>query len=220
VAFRASAVALFLLATMAPAAARAQCTKDIECKGDRVCEAGRCTAPPLPPPPEPTLPPPSPSVPTSASAPASSTEAAVTVEPAVPAPAPAHVTPSATSWGPLSPDRRRTMKMLGGGLMAIGGVSLLTVYVLGQASWSPSSPPTGQLLAVDVSGIIVVFAAGLVSLVAGAIVFDRANAATVSAALPPPAPKSPRPWTVRFAGVGMRETDLRTAMPVLTFDLE
>ena len=31
------------------ALANAQCTKDTDCKGDRVCEAGKCTSPVLPP---------------------------------------------------------------------------------------------------------------------------------------------------------------------------
>src|SRR5258705_5885548 len=38
---------------LASALAQAQCTKDIDCKGDRVCDAGKCTSPGLPPAPPP-----------------------------------------------------------------------------------------------------------------------------------------------------------------------
>jgi hypothetical protein len=49
---------LVLLVTLHEAAARADCAKDTECKGDRVCERGRCVAPAAAPPPSP--PPPAP----------------------------------------------------------------------------------------------------------------------------------------------------------------
>lgn len=41
IAFRASCIALAL----ASISAHAQCTKDTDCKGDRICERGTCTAP-------------------------------------------------------------------------------------------------------------------------------------------------------------------------------
>lgn len=46
---RASWVVLAGGLTLFSSVARAQCTKDTDCKGDRVCEAGKCTAPAAPP---------------------------------------------------------------------------------------------------------------------------------------------------------------------------
>ncbi|HEY8091100.1 MAG TPA: hypothetical protein VIF09_24725 [Polyangiaceae bacterium] len=49
-----SGAALGFVAALVVSPAHADCTKDIECKGDRVCEEGRCVSPPLlptPPPP-------------------------------------------------------------------------------------------------------------------------------------------------------------------------
>jgi hypothetical protein len=44
-----SGAAVLLLSTLS----HAQCTKDTDCKGDRVCEAGKCVSPALPPAPPP-----------------------------------------------------------------------------------------------------------------------------------------------------------------------
>jgi hypothetical protein len=65
---------LLSLGLVVSSAARAQCTKDTDCKGDRVCDAGKCTAPSLPP-----APPPPPGAPGTATPPGEA--------PAAPAPA-------------------------------------------------------------------------------------------------------------------------------------
>jgi hypothetical protein len=58
---RAYGAAVALVAWLAGAPARADCTKDVECKGERICEQGRCVDPPRPPPTPPQLPSPPPS---------------------------------------------------------------------------------------------------------------------------------------------------------------
>ena len=95
--------------------ARAQCTKDTDCKGDRVCDAGQCTAPA---PASPEL------------SPAPGAAAAESANPATAAPAPpmvqlAPVQPVAP-LGPLAPTdqpmrRRSTPMMVGGIVMTASG---------------------------------------------------------------------------------------------------
>ncbi len=60
-------VCVVLSVIAAPGVALAQCTKDTDCKGDRVCERGKCVTPaertetpPVPPPQQPTYEPPPP----------------------------------------------------------------------------------------------------------------------------------------------------------------
>jgi hypothetical protein len=65
--------------------ARAQCTKDTDCKGARICERGVCVEPPAPPATAPAPAPPRPAPPPPAPAPAPAPPAA----PPPPAPAPA-----------------------------------------------------------------------------------------------------------------------------------
>lgn len=88
---------------LAAAGARAQCTKDTDCKGERVCEAGKCTMPPPTPEAAPT---PAVVAPVAAEAPAiaatpeaqPAAPAAASAEPGTPAATttPAAATPAAT----------------------------------------------------------------------------------------------------------------------------
>lgn len=71
---------------LASVMAQAQCTKDTDCKGNRVCEAGKCTSPALPP-----APPAPPGSEAPAVAPASG------ADPSAPAPAPAAPTATPTT---------------------------------------------------------------------------------------------------------------------------
>src|SRR5687768_15836360 len=70
-----------LAALLLHGVAAAQCTKDTECKGDRVCDAGKCTSP------LPAAPPPPPG-PAAAPPPAGEPSAAPAGEPAAAAVAP------------------------------------------------------------------------------------------------------------------------------------
>ena len=131
------------LVMLGSAVAHAQCTKDTDCKGDRVCEAGKCTSPALP-----DAPPPPPG-----SEAGSTTGEAVTLEEdpaaegkpageAAPAPAvaaaPAKPAPDAKAQSgptaavaPLAADepevRRRSRGMMVGGIVmvSIGPLALL-----------------------------------------------------------------------------------------------
>jgi hypothetical protein len=118
------------------ALANAQCTKDTDCKGDRVCDAGKCTSP-LPP--APAAPPGSEAGP--GPGPGAVTDAAPTDAQPVPAPAPAPVnlqmqsSPSeaapAGATAPLERDepqtkRRSRAAMIGGIVMvSVGPIALL-----------------------------------------------------------------------------------------------
>lgn len=126
-------------------AARAQCTKDVDCKGDRVCEGGKCTSPAAAPP---TAPPAATdAVPAEGAAPEGATPAPAEGSPAPeqpPAPeaapaarldagpdpsAPAPTLVAATK--PLGSDepevRRRNRTMMVGGIVmvSVGPVALL-----------------------------------------------------------------------------------------------
>jgi hypothetical protein len=80
-------LALVLLAfLLAPLAARAQCTKDTDCKGDRICEAGRCVSP--------------------AHSPAAATRAQPPAPPPIAPPPPPPPAPAAPA-GPVAPAVRR-----------------------------------------------------------------------------------------------------------------
>ena len=140
----AGALALGLL-LFGSASARAACTKDTECKGDRICDAGQCVPPPttassaapLPPPPPapvpeseaPSAPPPAPAAPPpppSAPPPVSS-----------PLAPPGYIYPSVPvqSYGTATPLRprppRRSTGMMAGGIVmsALAPVAALTALV-------------------------------------------------------------------------------------------
>jgi hypothetical protein len=93
---RALLVASFVL--LSAAKASAQCTKDTDCKGDRVCEDGKCTSPAALPPAPP--PPPGSSAETPAPVPDSTAPPA-----ASPAGTPAATTPSAVPPAAAEPPR-------------------------------------------------------------------------------------------------------------------
>lgn len=207
--------AAFVVVTSLTISAHAQCTKDTECKGDRVCDAGRCAGPP---PPASTAPPavaPAPARPPDAVEPASSAPE-VTVE-TTSAPRPA-VTPDPTDVGDapiFGPSRRKKklMRGLGAGLFVTGGVSVLTLYILGQAGVSLPSE-SGQRLGVLIGAVSGAFVAGLLGVIAGALMLDHANDSNFASAAPkPPAP----PHAVRFVGLDVGETPTRTLYPVLKF---
>jgi len=81
------------------AAAQAECTKDTDCKGDRVCDAGKCTYPATALPP---APPPPPVSPEGASPPAAPAPGAVQPAPgAAPAPGAVQPSPMAPPPGPM-----------------------------------------------------------------------------------------------------------------------
>jgi hypothetical protein len=88
--------------------ARAQCSKDVDCKGDRVCETGQCVAPPPP-----------------AAAPAPASPATGSEAPAVtyPAPAAAPAAPAATQTPAEAPavpkTERNSVALMAGGLTLI-----------------------------------------------------------------------------------------------------
>jgi hypothetical protein len=112
------------------ALANAQCTKDTDCKGDRVCDAGKCTSP-LPP--APAAPPGSEAA--AGATPGAPTDAAGGGEQPVPAPAAAPVNlqlqpspsaaapPAATT--PLPRDEPRTRRRNRGAM--IGGIVMVSV---------------------------------------------------------------------------------------------
>lgn len=99
---------------LAVGVAQAQCSKDTDCKGDRVCEGGNCVAPSSAPDPAAT-----PAAPPAAVAPAPVAPAAVA--PAPVAPAPVAPVAAAPAWAPARelPRRRRhsTGMMVGGIIM-------------------------------------------------------------------------------------------------------
>lgn len=120
--------------------AHAQCTKDTDCKGDRVCEAGKCTSPQaLPPaPPPPPGPPPPDAAPAgdaaASGAPAPSSPA--TPAAVAPTPAPSAAVPPApvVAAAPLAqppadepPVERRSKPALVAGIVmvSVGPVALL-----------------------------------------------------------------------------------------------
>lgn len=109
---------LFLLA--ASGTARAQCTKDIDCKGDRICEAGRCIAAPV------AAPAPAPTS-TEGAPPAAVPAAAPAAPPPAPAPAaaPAGTVAPAPAAPPVAPEEPKT-KRNSTGLMA-GGITLISI---------------------------------------------------------------------------------------------
>jgi hypothetical protein len=118
--------AVFLASTLA----QAQCSKDTDCKGDRVCEAGMCTSPALPPAPPP---------PPGSEAPGTAAPAPGAATPPQPAPAAVNLqlqpTPSTelppaatTSLGHDEPKTRRRSRpaMVTGIIMvSVGPISLL-----------------------------------------------------------------------------------------------
>jgi hypothetical protein len=129
-----SGVAALLLS----GAAAAQCTMDTECKGDRVCEAGKCTAP-LPPAPAPAPPPGAEAPATDPSNPPPAVGAAAPpVEPAAAAPVPAPVAAQPPRRAaalqepvPVVPDepavqrRSRPLMVTGIVMVSIGPLALL-----------------------------------------------------------------------------------------------
>jgi uncharacterized membrane protein len=74
--FRAGLVAAGI--TLSSGFARAECTKDLDCEGEQICEAGKCSAPPppAPAPPAPAPAPASPPAPAPAAPPAAAPAAA------------------------------------------------------------------------------------------------------------------------------------------------
>lgn len=120
-------VALFtgVLFTLVSMTAHAQCTKDTDCKGDRVCDAGKCVmglpaAPPPPPGSEPAPP-----------AGAAATAAAAAPAPAAPAPAaaPAAAAPAAVAPAP-APEPKPAMKRHSPAMMAAGIVMVAAAPIV------------------------------------------------------------------------------------------
>ena len=110
------AVALCLSSSLA----RAQCTMDTECKGDRVCEEGKCVAPAA-------VSPPAPSAAARPAAPPVSAPPAAPVAALPPAPAPT----------PEKPEMRRhsTGMMVGGIVMtSMAPLALFTAAIYGLAN--------------------------------------------------------------------------------------
>jgi hypothetical protein len=110
---------------LASALAHAACTKDTDCKGDRVCDAGKCTSPPDATPGTPPATDGASATPAPAAPPLTPTPQQVAPTPAVPA----------VAMAPLGPDepqerRRSRPAMIGGILMAsVGPVALLGALV-------------------------------------------------------------------------------------------
>jgi hypothetical protein len=107
--------------------AHAQCSKDVDCKGDRVCEEGACVSPPaaaaaLPPAP----PAPSGAAPVAGAAPAPAAAAA-------PAAAPAPLAPVASTFvaPPVPTTQRHNSGMMAVGIVmvSIGPIALLAAMV-------------------------------------------------------------------------------------------
>ena len=104
---------------LASALAQAQCTKDIDCKGDRVCDAGKCKSP---------APPvaASPGTPEGATPPASAEPASAPAPQAAPT-----VQAPAAATAPLGPDepevrrRSRTAMVSGIIMVSVGPLALL-----------------------------------------------------------------------------------------------
>jgi hypothetical protein len=125
------------------ALAQAQCTKDTDCKGDRVCEAGKCTSPPNASPPAPAgsevretpqpgsdsppaadgAGPAKPSEGTSALAPAPSSASDVRVQP--PAEDPDARAPALESDEPKTRRRSRSAMVAGIAMVSVGPIALL-----------------------------------------------------------------------------------------------
>jgi hypothetical protein len=108
---------------LASLSAHAECTKDTDCKGDRVCDAGKCTSPGAATPPATD----------GAATPVAATPAAAPVAPVAPVAPPAAAPAAATA--PLAQDepqvrRRSRPAMVGGIIMAsVGPIALLGALV-------------------------------------------------------------------------------------------
>src|SRR5688572_19420770 len=95
----------------------AQCTKDTDCKGERVCEAGACVTPALPP--APAAPVGAEAAPGAPAAPAVAADAATPppAQPVATAPAPVYALPPEEEPIKLKPRRHSTGMMVGGIVM-------------------------------------------------------------------------------------------------------
>ena len=91
--------------------ARAECTKDVDCDGDNVCEAGQCTAPAPPAEPAAATPPLNPQ--------------AAPARRAAPAPAPVYFFDEGKSPDKVEKRLKNPIMLVGGILMASAGVGLV-----------------------------------------------------------------------------------------------
>src|SRR5258706_14487371 len=120
---------------LSTAIAQAQCSKDTDCKGDRVCDAGKCTAlPPAPPPPPGAAAAPAPAAPATAPAAGATTPAAAPPPAPAAAPAPAYYASAAPPPPPVvskPPMRRHSKGMMAGGIVltSLAPVALLVSLV-------------------------------------------------------------------------------------------
>jgi hypothetical protein len=126
--------------------ARAQCSKDVDCKGDRVCETGQCVSPP---PPAPAA------APQAAPAPSPAAPAVTYPAPAAPAAAPA-ATQQTPAEAPVPKTERNSVALMAGGLtlISIAPIVLLIAAVAaaekGSCNRYPDTggyydPETGQI---------------------------------------------------------------------------
>jgi hypothetical protein len=263
-------VAAILLVACIAAPAGADCTKDVDCKGDRVCDHGQCVAP------------------APAPAPAPLPASAPDERPAVPAAPPSHVdderykvdvsfraewekdsyevdvagvgrcTTPCTLRGFPGPwdvavsgasvfrktvfvpvagaDVRLTRPTegssskhtLGAVLMGASVAAGLTGFI-GGTILSTSPPASSSQRTVDATVFVGLLVVGFAGLLYGAHVYDSGSSwgfqdavvrprAPVPAGQPSAAATPKAAQGVRLVGIGARETDLRTLVPVVSFE--
>jgi hypothetical protein len=136
--WRAIGTLILLCVLFGARSAHAECTKDTECKGDRVCEAGSCVAPP----------------PGSAPAPAQEPAAAP-----APAPAPAPVAPAAPVPAPAAPvetkpkTKRYSPGMMVAGIFLVSGGPIVLLLGIASNCSVPGCESNAQGVGLTVAGL-------------------------------------------------------------------
>jgi hypothetical protein len=133
---------LALCVLFAARSAHAECTKDTECKGDRVCEAGSCVAPPPGSAPAPAQQP--------AAAPAPVAPAPVAPAPVAPVPAPAVPVETKPKTKRYSPGM-----MVAGIFLASGGPIVLLLGIVENCS-APGCESNAQGVGLTVAGLAMI----------------------------------------------------------------
>jgi len=118
--------------------AYAQCSKDTDCKGDRVCDSGSCVTPPLP------APPPAPN----GAAPADPTPSTAAAAPPPPAPPVATYTGPAPVQDMRPKTQRHSTGMMAGGIVMVSFAPIAMFAVL-IANMEKTSCEGGYFTSVD-----------------------------------------------------------------------
>ena len=122
---------------------RAQCSKDIDCKGDRVCEEGACVSRPAA-----ELPPPPPAPPAVATPAAAAQAPAAVAAPAAAAPAPRYVAPAAGDTSvarPVVTTQRHSTGMMAVGIVMVSFTPITLIAAM-VASFQKADCENGDYL--------------------------------------------------------------------------